>query len=285
MKTVFSLLFHHFSAWRSDHRVHAAFLLGIALCIMPVSRYMAYARVMGSSIQIWEPFIYMGSTVSSLTGIFLGVLLLMSDAPFLCERSPYEILRTGKKYWIAANIIYVFISCLLYMIVILLVTILISCAAGKITLNNHWSAAMETLAEKQPEFAVLTYKIKFPYPEWINSVSPFTALLQTLLYNGLYMAVISLCIFCVNLWANINCGWLFAAAVHIVGYVIYANGPLVFPQKLSLLVCSVPSIHYAEGYGISNSYAAVLLCALAAILIYLTQRASTRVEPFQKCQS
>lgn len=284
MKTVVLLLLHHLGAWRSDRRVHAAFLLGIALCITPVSRYMAYARVMGSAVPIWEPFIYMGSTVPCLTGTFLGVLLLMSDAPFLCERSPYEILRTGKRAWIAANILYVFISCLLYMMAILAVTMLISCTAGSITLDNHWSAAMETLAEKQPDFAVITYKIKFAYPEWINSVSPVTALLQTLLYNGLYMAVISLCIFCVNLRSHINCGWLVGAAVHVVGYVIYANGPLLFPQKCSLLVCSVPAFHYAEGYGISNAYAAVLLCALAAALVFLTLRASARVEPFQKCR-
>ncbi|MCD7769462.1 MAG: hypothetical protein LUH36_05015 [Oscillospiraceae bacterium] len=283
MREVLTVVAHKLQSWQTDLRVIAAFLLGIALCIGPVSRYMAFANVLGSSVQIFEPFIYMGSTVSMFTQIWLGVQLMMSDAPFLRERSPYEILRIGKKRWISASILYVIAGCLLYMLAMLLVAMLLALAAGSVDYSNRWSDAMVTLAEKQPDFAVVTYSLKFAYPEFISAVRPWGALLQTLLYNGLYLIVISLCIFAVNLWSGLSLGWLAAAAVHIVGYVIYANGAMFFPQKLSLLSCAIPAYHYAEGYGITSLYAAGVLGGAVLALIWLSKRAYRHLEPFQKC--
>lgn len=284
MKSMPSLVLHHFRMWRSEYRVIAAFLLGAAMCFVPVLNYTAYANLIGSPIQIFEAYIYIGSTVPMFTRILLGVLLLVSDAPFLREASPYEIIRVGKKRWILANTVYLAISCIVYMLAMLIVTMILSLAAGSITIDNKWSDAMLMLAEKQPDFAILSYDLKFAYPEFIHSTVPFIALLQTMFYNGVYIFLLALCIFAVNLRANINCGWLAAAVIHVFGYVIYANGPLVFSQKWSLLSCAIPAFHYLDAYEISALFSTLVLCVPVVVMVCFSARSYSQLEPFQKCK-
>lgn len=278
MKVSLKIACRQIGAWVGDPRVGAAFLLGFSLCLLRVREWKTFFDTIHSPMQIAEAYIVMGSSMWCFVGFFLGCVFLLSNAPFLNQRSPYEILRTGKKTWLTGQIIYVIFSCILYSLFILLCTASICAATSHVFLSNEWSTGMLLLSEMQPDFA----PFPFWYPNWLHSTSPYVAMLFTFLFNTLYNCCVCLCMFAVNVYSSKNLGWIAAASIHIVGYIIYANGPMVFPAKYSLLLCAMPAYHSVDIYHISSGYAAIIFVAFLASLIVAIRHAAGHFEPLRK---
>lgn len=280
MKYITWSVIYHIGTWKVNFRVLAALLLGCGITLTNIGRYFSFAHAVGYSVQIFEPYILTGSNVMFFMGILLGCLLLLSDAPFVTPMSKYEIIRIGRKKWLMSQIVYIIIACIVYSIVILLFSVAVSTFAGDFFLSNHWSQTMVMLAERQPGFAD-NFRLSFKFPDYIRSTKPFTALLLTFLYNNLYMVVMGLCMFVFNLLINRNAGWVAAMALHIVGYIIYANAGFgIVSVKYSLLCCAAPGFHYVAAYGISNSYSFMLFAAIVLFLIFAGISNASRLELF-----
>lgn len=58
--------------------------------------------------------------------IILGALLLFCDAPFLDVNSGWQMLRSGRKNWFWGKIIFIWISALLYTLILSLLPILMT---------------------------------------------------------------------------------------------------------------------------------------------------------------
>ena len=83
-----SILGHHICTEKVNWKMHAAFLLGVTLCIFPVViNYITFSRSTGYTIQIFEPYILVMSTSYQYVALILGLLLLISDAPFINNRT------------------------------------------------------------------------------------------------------------------------------------------------------------------------------------------------------
>ena len=283
MINVISLISHRLSFWRSDARVVASFILGFGLSVILATRYISFARVVGSPVQIVEMFVLAGSADYVMPGILLGALLLVSNAPFVYESTPYEILRTGNKKWICASTAYLIVCCTMYYLAIALAFAVMAVAGGSVSIDDQWSTAINMLAEGNAQFEISNFKLSFSFPDYIHSLTPYGAFLRTFFFNGLYALILAMCIFSVNLFASVNCGWIPAFAIHISGTVILKNNWLrVNLGKLSLLECAMPAYHFEKG--MSPLHALILLTVPTTLLIILCIRFSHLLNPCPKSQ-
>lgn len=278
MKAVLPSLYH-IGTWPRNPRVVSSFLLGAALCLYNISGYFRFSNAIGSSVQIFEAYIIAGSSATSFLALFLGSLLLISDAPFVTPSSRYEIVRMGRKNWLSSQILYIVLSCALYSLVMLCVCVIYSLACGRVTVSNLWSPAISMLAEKQPIFAVNKFRISFSYPGYIHAVSPFLAVLLTLFFSTAYSSVLGMCIMFFNLLSNQNWGWIPAAVLHILGYVVYANGGYSFvPVKFSLFSCALPAYLFEPAFDMSPLYSLTVFVVLFVIFNILCKKTVARTE-------
>jgi len=254
-------------SWHRDPRIIAAFFLGLALCFLNEKRYLAFAAAAGCPIQVVESYIVAGSIVTSFTGMLLGVLLLLSDAPFIEKLSPYEIIRTGKTKWIAGRIFYIVLSCMLYSLIMAMFSMLLSLSSDGLSLADEWSPAMLMLSGKQPEFARTEFGLFFPYPGFTSAMRPYEAAVLTLALNSCYFCLLCLCILAVNIRNGHNFGWAAAAGIHIGGYLISMNVPLMpaYASRLSLLLDALPAGLYTSALGNPVLPSALTLIGLVCV--------------------
>ncbi len=267
MRLILIPAYYHIKAWKSNLRVWAAILLGMGICLKNGAQYLSAIKTMECSVQIFEPYIVIGSRIPFLMGILLGNLLLLSDAPFINTLSKYEIIRIGRIKWFWGQITYIFISSILYSIMMLAFLCMITLLYSEPSLENTWSDGMNLLAIKQPAFIIRKFAFSFAFPDMIESLTPLKAVGETLVFNSLYMFLIGCMILVVNLMMKSCLGWIMAALIHILGYISYANRGIGIPMKFSLLCCAAPTYHYIKNLEMSSWYAFTLLSILSIILI------------------
>ena len=66
--------------------------------------------------------------------------------------------------------------------------------------------------------------------------------------------------------------------LHILNYLIYANGGALLPLRFSLLCCASPAYHYTEAFGMSPLYSLAALGLPLACLAAVGIKAARRVE-------
>lgn len=271
---------YHIRAWGGNPRVWAAFLLGMGICLYNSARYLSFINGIDSSAQILESYIVIGNRAPFLLGVLLGGLLLLSDAPFVTPLSPYEVLRTGRKCWFWTRVIYIVFASVLYVLLMLAFTCLVTAVYSKIFWRNAWSEGMYMLAVRQPEFVIRKYVFAFPFPELLQKTSPCRAAFDTLIFNSLYLSVMGCCILAVNLRSRRNLGWVVAAVLHIFGYMAYTNGGLLIPLRYSLFCCAIPAYHYEEGLRMSAVYSFAALCFFGLAFAVAGRRQISKTETF-----
>lgn len=265
-------------SWGCNPRIIAAMLLGMAMSFRKVGSYCSFAETLSVKINVVESFVILSSTPISFVGIFLGALLLLSDAPFTTPMSQQEMLRIGRIRWMWGQILYLFVTCLLYYVCVLFFTIALTSLKCPVFLSTQWSEAMTQLAIQQPVFAVRSFGLAFPYPEYINAVGPFEAVLLSLLFNSFYTFFIGLCTLTINLLSKQGLGWVFAVSMHIGGYIIYANLSWLYPAKLSLLCCAMPAFQFIASLGMPTIYCLLIFSYCIVTIIYICRRFAPEIE-------
>lgn len=61
--------------------------------------------------------------------LFLGVVLLFCDAPFIEDEQPYIMLRSGRRIWFIGQMLYIVVASVLYLIVLYFISVLGAAAA------------------------------------------------------------------------------------------------------------------------------------------------------------
>lgn len=263
-KTIRSALIQILS-WKTDLRVIMAFALGFVLLCLNGYPYLKFSAFLKCDVQAFELAVICGSTGSSFLAIFLGNLLLLSNAPFITNITTYELLRVGKKRWVDSRILYIVLSSILYSLMLMIASALFSAVNGSLSFKNEWSYAMLELAIKQPSYAVESFRIAFDQRMFVETVNPYTAVFATVICNSMYSVLICMTMMSINLLSSHNWGWIAASLIHISGYVIFANAGFMFPQKYSLFCHGMPAYYIQEQGHFSIIGTACFV--LAAILI------------------
>lgn len=90
------------------------FILAAILCLMLSDQIISHAIKYETILQVFEPFIWTYGDASSVMLSSLLLILLFADMPFISQATPYWLVRTKRKIWLAGQIIYVILATVIY---------------------------------------------------------------------------------------------------------------------------------------------------------------------------
>lgn len=264
MSRLFSISLAEMKEWVFSPRAILGILVGCVLYIQPTIRYVDLVSALGEKGNVVEPFIIFASSPQLFTFSLLGLLLLLSNAPFLNEQTPYLIIRASKMTWIKAQILYIMLSAVLYYLILFVATALVALRSGRF--DNQWSKPFLLLSRQAPQYLVSKYQLSFSFPEFASRYSPIGAAFSALAYNSLYAMILAMCLLTFNLWGKGQWGWVMCVIAHISGYLVMMNGPMVFSPKLSLMMYAMPALHHLGFPYQHGSESAIILIGINALL-------------------
>ena len=113
----FSIALHNFKKWAVNPRLYILLLMEVLYLhsrLSPVGELCARTGYKVTPYLL--PFLLdEGSAVMML---FLGVVLLFCDAPFIEDEQPYIMLRSGGGIWFIGQMLYIVVASVLYLIVL-----------------------------------------------------------------------------------------------------------------------------------------------------------------------
>lgn len=121
-------------------RFFITFLLAFVLCMMLSDKAVNFAGSYGTSMQAFEVFILAFGDGKSLMLSMLLIIFLFADIPVTTQITPYYISRITRNVWIWAQLLYVVMVTVLYVMFLLLATCVISMNLS--FPGNMWSETM-----------------------------------------------------------------------------------------------------------------------------------------------
>lgn len=83
------------------------------------------ANSYGSSLQMFEVFIWSFGDTNSIMISSLLLILLFSDIPFMYQTTPYCITRINRRTWVLGQVVYLVLAIMIYTIFLMVVTCLL----------------------------------------------------------------------------------------------------------------------------------------------------------------
>lgn len=278
VREAFGICKGQFREWPGNLRVYMAFLFGMAVSSVPVLNYLDFTKALLEPMNAIEPFIIIQTLREHMTTLLLGLLLLLSDAPFINQRSTYSIIRVSRKSWAVGMVLYIFAAAFLYYLVILVFSIgLVSAHAY---FGNFWSDAIYSLANMPSVNSSIEFGIYFPYIMIMKSLSPLQAVFQTVCLASIYGAILAIVVFAVSMRNNRIYGLIAALIVHAAGYIMISEAFFNIP-KASLLANALLGYHtFSSGAtsGMTLTYSYVLFGVVAILLAVLAILLSRKLD-------
>lgn len=127
----------NFRGWKKNPQIILAFILTFVFCVMMSARAIVFARNYGTTMQIFEPFVWAFSDGKSILLTSFLLIFFFMDMPFINEATPYYLIRTRRSTWIWGQLLYIVVVTLIYMFFILIVFCIL-CAPLSFV-GNMWS--------------------------------------------------------------------------------------------------------------------------------------------------
>ena len=182
---IFSIAFQSFASWAKNPRIIIVFALAFVLCFLLSDKAVRFALEYDTTMQIVEAFVWTFGDANSILLSSLLLILLFADMPFINAITPFYLMRTDRKTWIAGQAVYIIIATCIYLLFILFSTSAF-CMAQSFA-GNMWSetAAMLGYSGAGKEVAlpalVKTLELSTPYESMFNIFA--LMLLYTLLMS------------------------------------------------------------------------------------------------------
>jgi hypothetical protein len=219
---------------------------------------MNFAELMNLKSSPWLfPFLT-GQNYSKIF-IFIGILLLFCDAPFIDKSQPYLIIRSGRRKWCTGQIIYVFGATLFYFAFMLILSILLN--INHLEYNSDWGKVIGTIGNGLAlDFASRNVSINWTV---INYFTPITAMFYSYLLLSLGGIFIGMILFFTNiLTENKVFGFIIASFFVFLEFI----GKL-FPKILWISPISWVDLNNIDLDGISGKPNITYILVMFSILI------------------
>ena len=175
----------NFLGFFRNSRVIITFLFSFILCFFLSGRAMMVADYYESSMQALEPFIWTFGDATAILLCSLLLILLFLDLPKLSPFTPYMLLRMKKSRWLLAQLFYIFLVTVLYMLYVILVTSLL--CMQKTYPGNVWSKTAALLA-----YSKMGKDLSSPSTvNVMESTTPFSCSLQIMILLVCYALTLS----------------------------------------------------------------------------------------------
>ena len=194
VKEVVTLCNLNFRKWFSSTRIKIILLLVVLLIYNNFSGVRLFAAAANVNVTPWGlPFLL--SNFNNLIIIMFGYVFLYCNAPFIDEQKPYVILRSGRKIFSAAQILYIFVSSLIYAIFLAVATIV--CSLPRVEFSPKWGKVFKTLAITSEGSQ---FNVALPVTEKITlNFTPIEAMVKQLLLLWLIGCFLGFLIFALNM--------------------------------------------------------------------------------------
>lgn len=246
-------------------RVWVGYLICIAVALKGAYGYIGYA---GDRVfQVFEPYIINFSGRVTPLFMLIGFVVIISDAPFVDNRSTLTLYRTSRGQWFWGMSVYILVHGIIYFLTGLLASCIFVIRQAYV--ENIWSSMLKQFIQSPSEEARNKWGLGSMDGSLIVAYEPVQAMLHTILLFFMYCMILSIIIFIFNTAFNKAAGTAIAAAVHIVGYIMafdvfnfaFGRWSLFFNSMFSYV------IQVGESMSIANSY--LLLALVLCILIFI----------------
>lgn len=250
--------------WKSEPRMWAVLALLFLFEWTQISTIREYCATQELSISNWYfPFFFSGGFVTLF--LYMGILLVFCDAPFVDSQQLYVILRTGSKNWFIGKIIYIFVTSGIYFLIMYVVSLIE--LIPYLGFSTNWEMIIESLAangDTGKDVIVISQRV-------INSFSPIQAAGLCFLLNFLCAAMIGLLVFYINLHGNGNIGVGVGFVIVLLSQLenllpVNQSWGLQYFSPLSWVNLDVLLRDYG---GVSLKYALIFLVLSIALLLFL----------------
>ena len=168
IRQIFLLTAVNFRRWRKSPQIWLAFGLGFVACFLLTNKTVLFAQEHETVMQMFEPFIWTFGDAKSILLISLCLLLLFADMPSLGAEVPLMLIRTTRRRWMAAQILYLALATVIFTAFLLLASCILCAQYGYPA--NKWSetAAILSYSPIGQKIAVPAFvkvlELTYPYP-------------------------------------------------------------------------------------------------------------------------
>lgn len=207
-------------------------LIGIVLTLQYTSQFLWFSMKIGQPMNVLEPFFYICNNFKASMFVFLGLLLVLSDAPFVKSRTLQVICRITRKMWNRSVIVHIVVLALFYYGILLLFSMGIASINGYI--GTAWSVPMVEVATGN-QLAMVKYNLSFEYYGYITENGIVIAIMKSFLGIMLYGIVEGLVLYAFNMNMKWAVGTVLAIMIHFSSYITFVERM----EKYSLLAYSM----------------------------------------------
>ncbi len=192
--------------WRDDPKYAVVAIFTIVQMWQRLGGLSEYAELLGTTIHPWVfPFLMHGGTV--ITPLLLAYVILIVDAPFRNRQQRYVLLRTGKRTWLAGQIVYQFILSLSFSLLILVCSIVF--LIPKLSFSLEWGDFLTTISlDGLPR----AYGYLSPQYSVIRGNSALEVTIRVFTTFTFSCFLLSMIVMLANLWLNKSVGAVIAMA-------------------------------------------------------------------------
>lgn len=185
MKQIFTICRTTYIKWLLNTKMLVLLLAGIFMyiyCIEPMSHY---ASVLGTPLNIIEPFISVTNCTFFAPLMPILFLFLVSDEPRLDQSSLFILYRSGRAKWFCGQLLFIMLAGLTYLLIVFIISILFIWKDSFIA--NGWSIAVRQIHEPKNRELFEQSGLSQIELSVLNQFRPYTALIYSFLSMWGYM--------------------------------------------------------------------------------------------------
>ncbi len=185
----------HLKSWKGSIRTIVVLLLAVIMTIYQSMEYIGYAKEIGGIVNCFETYILVTNNNAHATIMFILTLVLFADAPFMDNNSLYVVSRIGRYRWCVGKILYMVIAAIVFNIVCLLTTILVSLPYS--FPGDIWSSAF--VGALNGDAVGLGYQAYFQNKDIVYMFNPLKVALISMGLKVLLNCVMGMMLFVLNI--------------------------------------------------------------------------------------
>lgn len=196
----------NFGRWKRDYRVWIILLFTALLVVDYLKGYTAYALAEGKSITFCMlPVLHIQSEISlgaPKVLFYTMFILLICDAPFLYNITPYAVLRSGRRKWWLGECAYLAMAAFFFMLFLAFCCFLV--VLPVVSFQNDWGNGLTDYLYGTEMFSVddilQRYPISIGLPEKaVTYLNPLECQMYTFLTGWAAMFFLGLVVYLMNL--------------------------------------------------------------------------------------
>ena len=206
----------HLKSWKGSARIIIVFLLAVIMTVYQSMEYLGYAKEVDMIVNCLETYILVTKNEVYSVVMFILVLVLFADAPFMDNNSLYVVSRIGRYRWCIGKMLYIIIAAIVFNLVCMLTTVIVSIPYSYP--GDIWSSAF--IASTNGETVELGYQAIFYNGEVIYFFSPLRISMISMGLKTLLNCMMGMVLFVLNMGNKKVLGYGIVSILYFAEYTV-----------------------------------------------------------------